>query len=83
MIADIHLATPGASILSALELQLDKASLSEPERRTIARFVSSLAEALGRDLAAVWLFDRAPAGNATLSPASICSSSPKASPKAI
>jgi predicted nucleotidyltransferase len=49
-------ATAQASILVAMEAQLDKASLSGAERRTIRRFLDSLAGALGPDLQAVWLY---------------------------
>jgi len=39
-----------------LDVALAAATLSDPERRTVRRFVDALDEALGDDLRAVWLY---------------------------
>jgi len=50
----------GTPILLSVTTQLDNAlaaaTLSDPERRTVQRFVALLGEELGDDLLAVWLY---------------------------
>jgi predicted nucleotidyltransferase len=50
----------GTPILSSMATQLDNAlagaSLSDPERRTVQRFVAMLSKELGDDLHALWLY---------------------------